>query len=59
MPELTDRDLIFSTEDSANKVIASSKVGKAGSGSGLGDGDDGEVWVMSAGVREVGMMMSS
>lgn len=50
MPELTDKDLIFSNIDSANKVIASSKVRKAGSGSGLGDGDDGGVWLVSAGV---------
>ena len=50
MPKFTDRDLIFSTEDSDNKVIASSKVGKEGSGSGLRDGDDGGVWVVSAGV---------
>ena len=50
MLELTDRDLIFSTEDSANKAIASSKVGKEGSGLELGDGDDGGVWLVSAGV---------
>lgn len=50
MPEFTDRDLIFSTKDSTNNVIASSKVGKAGFGSWLGDGDVGGVWVVSAGV---------
>ena len=48
MLEFTDRDLIFSTEDSTNKVIASSKVGKVGSSSWLGDGDVGGVWVVSA-----------
>lgn len=48
MPEFTDTDLTFSNEDSTNKVIASSKVGKADSGPGLGDGDDGGVWVVSA-----------
>lgn len=50
MLEFTDRDLIFSTEDSVNKVIASSKVRKASSDSWLGDGDVGSVWVVSTGV---------
>lgn len=42
--------MIFSTEDSTNKEIASSRVGKVGSGSVLGDRDVGGVWVVSAGV---------
>ena len=51
--EFSEKDLIFSTEDSANKVIASSRVGKVGSGSGAGDGDVGGVWVVSARGLEV------
>lgn len=50
MPKFIDRDLIFSTEYSDDKVTASSKVGKAGSGSRLRSGDDGGVWVVPAGV---------
>ncbi|XP_050896956.1 uncharacterized protein LOC127103763 [Lathyrus oleraceus] len=57
--EFTDRDLIFSTEDSANKEIASSKVGEVGYGSRLGDGDVGGVWIVSMGVGEVGVITFS
>lgn len=39
--------MIFSTEDSTNKEISSSRVGKVGSGSELGDGDSSGVWVVS------------
>lgn len=49
MPELTDRDLIFSTEDSANKVIASSNMGKEVSGSELEAGEGGGVGLVSVG----------
>lgn len=58
MLELTDRDLIFSTEDSAIKVIASSNVGKAVSGSELEVREGGGDGLVSAGSL-VGMMMAS
>ena len=51
--------MIFSTEDSTNKVIASSRARKVGSGSGVGDGDASGVWVGSAGGSEVGMIRFS
>ena len=56
IPEFSDNDLIFSTEDSSNKVIASSRVGKVGSDSEMGDvGADGE-GVVSMGGSELWMM---
>ena len=42
MPELIVRDLIFSIEDSAKTCIASSKVGRAVSGSVSDAREDGE-----------------
>jgi hypothetical protein len=48
MLELIDGDLIFSTKDSAKTIIASSKVGKAVSGSKLKAREDGGVWLVSS-----------
>ena len=49
MPELTDKDLIFYTKDSTNKVIASSNTGKVVFGSELEDGEDDGVGLVSTG----------
>lgn len=47
--EFSDSDLIFSTEDSANKATASSNMEKVGSGSEVGDIGDGGVGIVSVG----------
>lgn len=58
MPELININLIFSTEDSINKVIASSNVGKAISGSKLEVGEGGGDVLVLVGSCEGGMMAS-
>lgn len=50
--EFANRDLIFFTEDSANKVTASSRVGKVDSGSDVGDVGFGGVGVVLVGGSE-------
>lgn len=49
MLEFSDSDMIFSIEDSTNKVTASSRVEKVDSGSEVGDVGSGGVVMVSVG----------